>query len=183
LEVELKIKWTTILTEEKKRYAKMTDAQKFAFWLLRQYQAPYLWGKETFAGADCSGSVCLALYGATGHLIRTTADDLYKRVFNIAGATSGIRAAFFITEDDRKRDGVLVKRGTAIHVAGLLDEGVILNASAPGARPRRLEDIKRWFEREWCRTEIRGLDFSALERLSRAGLRYGVDKEVAGYFE
>jgi cell wall-associated NlpC family hydrolase len=32
-------------------------------------------------GADCSGAVCLALYAAAGLLIRTTADDLYRRVF------------------------------------------------------------------------------------------------------
>jgi hypothetical protein len=108
---------------------------------------------------------------------------LYKRVFNVAGAKSGIRCGFFITEDDRMRDGVLVKKGTAIHCAGLVDDGVVLNASAPGARVRRLEDIARWFEREWCRCEVRGVDIAVLATLSRSGMREGVDGELGKYFD
>jgi murein DD-endopeptidase len=161
----------------------MTPEERFAFWLLRLYKTPYTWGGESFDGADCSGAVCLALYAATGFLIRTTADDLYKRVFNVAGATTGIRAAFFIAEGDRTKDGVLIRKGTAVHCAGLLDSGVVLNSSFPKARVRRLDDVKAWFEKDWCRYEVRGLGMAALEKLSRDGTRYGVDEDVWKFFE
>jgi murein DD-endopeptidase len=117
-------------------------------------------------------------------LIRTTADDLYKRVFNVRGATSGIRAAFFVAEDSRKHDGSDVKAGTAIHVAGLLDNDVILNSQDGGARVRSLPEIIRWFAGRWCRTEIRGLDKNALEKLAREGKTlYDLDKELSKYIE
>jgi murein DD-endopeptidase len=112
----------------------------------------------------------MALYAATGLLVRTTADDLYKRVF--CGAKSGIRAAFFID-----------KKNTAVHVAGLLDDGVILNSQEPAARIRTLSDISKWFEKDGCRMEVRGLDRSALEKLAREGKTvYGLDGEFANYF-
>jgi hypothetical protein len=107
---------------------------------------------------------------------------LYKRVFTAAGTAKGIRAAFFITEDDRAREGKRVRKGAVIHVAGLVDEGVILNAAVPGARLRALEDMRRWFAKDDCRTELRGLDAAALARLSRENVRYGLDKEMTDYF-
>jgi murein DD-endopeptidase len=178
----MKIRWERVFDLEKRQFEGMNEAERFVYWLLLQYKSPYCWGRETPEGSDCSGAVCLALFAATGLLVRTTADDLYKRVFNIRGAKSGIRAAFFITEDDRKRDGVLIKKGTAVHVAGLLDDGVILNSSSPGARVRVLSDVERWFAGDWCRREVRGLDRAALERLSREGTKDGIDKEIWEYF-
>jgi murein DD-endopeptidase len=178
----MKIRWENVWELERKQFEGMGEAEKFVYWLLLQYRSPYCRGKETPEGSDCSGAICMALFAATGLLVRTTADDLYKRVFNIRGAKSGIRAAFFITEDDRKRDGVLIKKGTAVHVAGLLDEGVVLNSASPGARVRALSDIKEWFAGDWCRCEVRGLDRAALERLIRENMREGIDSELWAYF-
>jgi murein DD-endopeptidase len=178
----LGIKWTKVWGLQKERFEKMGEAERFAFWLMLQYKTPYLWGRETPEGSDCSGAVCMALYAATGLLIRTTADDLYKRVFTVRGASGGIRAAFFITEDERKRDGALIKKGTAIHVAGLLDDGVVLNSAVPGARVRLLKDMDYWFQNDWCRLEVRGLDRAALERLSGAGVQHDLDKDFWEYF-
>jgi murein DD-endopeptidase len=179
----MSIRWEKVFELERREFERMSEAEKFVYFLMLQYKSPYCWGKETPEGSDCSGAICLSLYAATGLLIRTTADDLYKRVFNIRGATAGIRAAFFITEDTRKRDAVEVKAGTAIHVAGLLDNDVVLNSQDGGARVRSLPDLIRWFAGRWCRTEIRGLDKSALERLSREGVRSGLDSELCKYFE
>jgi murein DD-endopeptidase len=169
----MKIKWNSLFENEKKEFTAMSEAEKFVCFLLMQYKSPYLWGKESPEGSDCSGAVCLALYAATGLLVRTTANDLYKRVFNIRGATAGIRAAFFIDGNNK-----------AVHIAGILDEGVVLNSSVPTARVRTLNDITRWFERDGCRTEIRGLDRAALEKLAREGKTvYDLDGEVGKYFE
>jgi murein DD-endopeptidase len=169
----MKIKWESIFTLEQKQFEAMSEQEKFVYFLLLQYKSPYLWGKETPDGSDCSGAVCLALCAATGLLIRTTADDLYKRVFTQQKPSGGIRAAFFID-----------KKNTAVHVAGLLDEGVILNSQEPTARIRTLTDISKWFEKEGCHTEIRGLDRATLEKLSRENKTvYGLDSEFKKYFE
>jgi murein DD-endopeptidase len=169
----MKIKWESIFALEQKQFEAMSEQEKFVYFLLLQYKSPYLWGKETPDGSDCSGAVCLALCAATGLLIRTTADDLYKRVFTKQKTIGGIRAAFFID-----------KKNVAVHVAGLLDDGVILNSQEPTARIRTLADISKWFEKEGCRTEIRGLDRATLEKLSREGkTMYGLDSEFKKYFE
>jgi hypothetical protein len=51
----------------------MSEQDKFIYFLLLQFGSPYGWGKENPESSDCSGAVCLALYAATGLLIRTTA--------------------------------------------------------------------------------------------------------------
>jgi murein DD-endopeptidase len=75
------IKWNKIFENEKRQFEKMTEQDRFVYFLLLQYGSPYGWGKENPEASDCSGAICLALYAATGLLIRTTADDLYRRVF------------------------------------------------------------------------------------------------------
>jgi murein DD-endopeptidase len=180
----MKVKWKEVFDLERVQFEAMNESEKFVCFLLLQYKSPYLWGCETPEGSDCSGAVCMALYAATGMLIRTTADDLYKRVFTRRNAIGGIRAAFFVTNDSRKRDSVLVPADTAVHVAGILDEGVILHSADGGARVRSLQDISSWFLRDGCRTEIRGLDRAAIEKLAREGKTvYGLDKEFQKYFE
>ncbi|MDR2865240.1 MAG: C40 family peptidase [Spirochaetaceae bacterium] len=169
----MKINWKSIFELEQKQFEAMSEAERFVYFLLLQYKGKYLWGKETPEGSDCSGAVCLALCASTGLLIRTTANDLYKRVFTKPQTKNGINAAFFID-----------KKNTAVHVAGLLDEGVVLNSQEPTARIRALPDISKWFEKEGCRTEIRGLDRAALEKLSREGKTvYDLDGEFKKYFE
>jgi murein DD-endopeptidase len=125
----------------------------------------------------------MALFAATGLLVRTTTDDLYKRVFTVRNPAAGIRAAFFVTKDGRKRGGQPVAPGTALHVAGLLDSGVVLNSAEGGARVRPLADIAAWFERDGCALEVRGLERIALERIALEGKTVsGLDKEFGFYF-
>ncbi|MFP3041737.1 C40 family peptidase [Treponema primitia] len=165
------IKWDALFLNEKKQFEKMTEAERFIYFLLLQYGSPYGWGKENPESSDCSGAVCLALYAATGLFIRTTADDLYRRVFTVVNpAQQGIRAAFFI-------DG---NTGKAGHVAGLVGDGVILNSQEGGARVRSLDGISAWFWNQGASTAVRGLDRAALVRL--AGGRYERDQELAAYF-
>jgi murein DD-endopeptidase len=108
-------------------------------------------------------------------LIRTTADDLYRRVFTVKNPDRGmIRAAFFV-------EG---KTGKVIHAAGLLDDGAVLNSQEPGARVRVLADISRWFWERGSSMAVRGLDRGALAKLAREGkTRYGIDAEFSKYFE
>jgi murein DD-endopeptidase len=168
------IKWDVVFENERRQFEKMSEAERFVYFLLLQYGSPYAWGKENPEGSDCSGAVCMALYAATGLLVRVTADDLYRRVFTqVKPKTTDIRAAFFV-------EG---KSGKVIHTAGLVDDGVILNSQEPVARIRSLERVSAWFWNQGSSTAIRGLDKEALKRVAGAGTRYGVDPEIARYFE
>jgi murein DD-endopeptidase len=162
------------MENEKRQFEKMTEQEKFVCFLLLQFGSPYGGGKENPESSDCSGAVCLALYAATGLLIRTTADDLYRRVFTAANPrATDIRAAFFI-------DGTT---GKATHVAGLAGNGVALNSQEGGARLWSLEDLSAWFWTKGATTALRGLDRAALVRLAGEGkTRHELDGEFARYF-
>jgi murein DD-endopeptidase len=163
----------------------MSEADKFIYFLLLQFGSSYSWGKENPEGSDCSGAVCLALYAATGLLIRTTADDLYRRVFTkLNPRPSNIRAVFYLTKKDKKHGDSYAAAGTVVHVAGILEDGIMLNSQEPYAKVRRITDVSDWFQRNGHEAAVRGLDRTALERLAVEGKpRYGLDQEWRNYFE
>jgi murein DD-endopeptidase len=167
------VNWKAVFKNERKQFEGMSEAEKFVYFLLLQYKSPYLWGEENPEGSDCSGAVCMSLYAATGLLIRTTADDLFKRVFTVLNAIpQSIRAAFFVD-----------KKGIASHVAGLVDDGVILNSQEPGARVRTLADISTWFGTRGHSTIVRGLNRAVLEKMAADKNNVnGLDKLFSHYF-
>jgi murein DD-endopeptidase len=179
------IKWNNLMENERRQFEKMSETDKFIYFLLLQFGSPYGWGKENPESSDCSGAVCLALFAATGLLIRTTADDLYKRVFTKVNPRSAdMRAVFYITKNDKKHGDGYAASGTATHVAGILEDGVILNSQEPYAKVRRITDVSDWFQKSGHEVAVRGLDRAALERLARDGkTRYGLDSELAKYFD
>jgi murein DD-endopeptidase len=181
----MRIKWDRVFENERRQFENMNEPERFAYFLLLQYGSPYQWGKENPEGSDCSGAVCMALYAATGLLIRTTADDLYRRVFTVNNpGREMIRAAFFITGRDKRHGDREVTAGTVTHAAGLLDEGVILNSQEPGARVRNLADVAASFEKQGASMAVRGLDRKALLSLADGGkTRYGLDGEFSHYFD
>jgi murein DD-endopeptidase len=179
------LKWQTIFENEKRRFEKMSEADRFIYFLLLQYGSPYGWGKENPESSDCSGAVCLALYAATGLLIRTTADDLFRRVFTAVNPRpADIRAVFYLTKKDKRHGDAYGAAGTAVHVAGIIEDGVILNSQEPYAKVRRITDVSDWFQKSGHEVVIRGLDRAALARLADDGkTRYGLDPELHRYFE
>jgi murein DD-endopeptidase len=179
------IKWENLMKNEKAQFEKMSEHDKFVYFLLLQFGSPYGWGNENPVFSDCSGAVCMALYAATGLLIRTTADDLYKRVFtSVNSSANKIRAVFYITKKDQKHGNRMVAAGTATHIAGILDDGVILNSQEPYARVRRITDVSDWYQRNGYEVAVRGLNREALERLAKEGKTvYDLDKEFHNYFE
>jgi murein DD-endopeptidase len=162
----------------------MSEADKFIYFLLLQFGSPYGWGKENPETSDCSGAVCMALFAATGLLIRTTADDLLKRVFTKVNPRQGdIRAVFYVTKKNKKHGDRMVAAGTATHIAGFVDDGVILNSQTPYARVRRINELSDWYQREGHDVYVRGLDRDALARLAKEGKTvYDLDKEFSLYF-
>jgi murein DD-endopeptidase len=125
------------------------------------------------------------LYAATGLLIRTTADGLLKQVFTKINPRAGdIRAVFYITKKDKKHGDGYAASGTATHVAGILEDGIILNSQEPYAKLRRISDVSDWFQKSGHEVVVRGLDRAALERLAKEGkTRYGLDVEFTRYFD
>jgi murein DD-endopeptidase len=179
------IKWDKVFENEKKQFEKMSELDRFIYFLLLQFGSPYSWGKENPEGSDCSGGICLALYAATGLLIRTTADDLYRRVFTkVNPRAQDIRAVFYLTKKDKKHGDRTVTPGTVVHSAGILEDGIILNSQEPYAKVRRITDVSDWFQRNGHEAAVRGLDREALEKLAREGkTRYGLDNEFSQYFD
>ena len=179
------IKWDKLMENEKKQFEKMSEHDKFVYFLLLQFGSPYGWGKENPQASDCSGAVCMALFAATGLLIRTTADDLLKRVFTKPNPRQGdIRAVFYVTKKNKKHGDRMVGAGTATHIAGILDDGIILNSQEPYARLRRINEVSDWYQREGHDVYVRGLDREAFARLAREGKTvYGLDAEFQQYFE
>jgi murein DD-endopeptidase len=179
------IKWDKVFENEKRQFEKMSELDKFIYFLLLQFGSPYFWGKENPEGSDCSGAVCLALYAATGLLIRTTADDLYRRVFTkVNPRPTDIRAVFYLTKKDKKHGDGYVSAGMVVHVAGILEDGIILNSQEPYAKVRRITDVSDWFQRNGHEAAIRGLDRESLVKLAAEGKTwYGLDPEWGNYFE
>jgi len=178
------IKWDKLMENEKRQFEGMNETDKFIYFLLLQFGSPYGWGNENPVKSDCSGAVCMALFAATGLLIRTTADDLLKRVFTKVNPRSGdIRAVFYVTRKDRKHGDRTVAAGTATHIAGFVDDGVILNSQTPYARVRNITEVSNWYQREGFDVFVRGLDRGALERLAKEGKTvYGLDPEFRQFF-
>ena len=169
---------------EKKQCEKMSEAEKFRYFLMLQYRSPYGWGKENPVSADCSGSVCLALMMATGLKVRTTADGLLRKFFTEKGVSKdGITAAFFIARSDRKHGDRIAKKGEAVHVTGFLGEGVVFNCTEPYAEIRTLESMKLEYGFRGCDVIIRSLNRDALEKASKEGSElFGLDDELKAYF-
>ena len=181
----MRIKWTSLMENEKAQFEKMSEHDKFVYFLLLQFGSPYGWGNENPIKSDCSGAVCMALYAATGLLIRTTADDLLKRVFTKVNPRSGdIRAVFYTSKKDKKHGDRWVAAGTATHIAGFVDDAVILNSQEPYAKVRYITEVSSWFQREGHEVVVRGLDRNALERISKEGKTvFGLDPEFKKFFK
>ena len=48
------IKWDKLMENEKRQFEKMSEADRFIYFLLLQFGSPYGWGKENPVGSDCS---------------------------------------------------------------------------------------------------------------------------------
>jgi murein DD-endopeptidase len=175
----LRIKWPEIWRNEKAQWESMNTVQKYQFFLALQAGSPYGWGEENPEASDCSGGVCLALAAATGRLIRTTADELYKKFFTIGSpGAKTIQAVFWITQIARNHGGTPVQPGTAVHVAGAVGPDAVLSAEEPVAVIRSAGSLRL----ANCRSETRGLDMGAFEKYADK-ITYGIDKIFWKYFE
>jgi murein DD-endopeptidase len=152
---------------QEKRLSKMDRLDRFRFFLLQQVGNPYIWGGENFTGADCSGSVCLAMSAACGVKIRTTAEDLFKRIFTDPVRPGEISALF-----------VKDPTGKISHIAGYIGPSVLVNAGS-SIKVLYREVITKDFP--GCEFIDRSLNMIAAEKLSGSAW-YDVDPETCGLF-
>ena len=181
----MRINWKKLFEVEKEQFSRMCERDKYVYFLLLQFRTPYLWGKELPTGADCSGAVCLALAAATGKVIRTTANELYKKFFTKRNpGVNDIQAVFFISQHDRKHGERVLRAGEVGHVAGVIAEGAVMNMSAPLSDIRLMVSIRNSYSLIGYDMVIRGLDRQALEESAEAGEDlFGLDAEFADYIE
>jgi murein DD-endopeptidase len=179
------LQWQALMENEKKQCEAMNEEDKFKYFLLMQYRSPYGWGKENPVTADCSGSVCLALMMATGFRIRTTADGLFKKFFTVKNPEKGmICSAFFISRYDKKHGSRIAHKGEAVHVTGIVGQGVVFNSVYPRAELRTLESLKLEYGFKGCDVVIRGLNLGALEDANKNGTDlFSLDDELKTYFK
>ena len=179
------IKWNALSECEKRKFEKMNEPERFVYFLLKLFGSPYGWGKETPETSDCSGAVCMALFVATGLLIRTTADDLYKRIFTVTNPKPDqIRAVFFLAKKNQNHGDRMVAAGTATHIAGILEDGIIFNSQEPYAKVRKIIDVSDWYQRNGYEVAVRGLNREALLKLATDGKTvYDLDPDFWNYFE
>ncbi len=155
---------------EKELTDRLTESERYRYYLSRMQYVPYKSGRETFSEADCSGTVCLALLLATGCSIRVTADDLYRKFFTVRNpGKDDIKAAFFITNYDRMLGTRLYRSGTCAHVAGIAGTDVVLNCVEPRAVLRSLSDMQGVYRAMDYHCEVRGLNREALREASDSG--------------
>ena len=181
----MRINWEKVFMVEKEQFAQMCGRDRYVYFLLLQFRTPYLWGKELPTGADCSGAVCLALAAATGKVIRTTANELYKKFFTKRNpGVDDIQAVFFVSQHDRKHGERVLRTGEVGHVAGVIAEGAVMNMSAPLSDIRLINSIRNSYALIGYDMVIRGLDEKALDEAVDAGSDlFGLDAEFADFIE
>jgi murein DD-endopeptidase len=100
-----------------------------------------------------------------------------------------IQTVFYLTKKDKRHGDRAAAPGTAVHVAGILEDGVILNSQEPSAKVLRTTDVSDWFQRNGHEVAVRGLDREALAKLAsdfqsvEGKTRYDLDGEFLRYFE
>ena len=168
-----------MLEAEKEIVERLTEAERYRYFLGRMQFLKYESGKENLFSSDCSGSVCLALLLATGCAIRVTADALFKKYFTKKNPEKDdIQAAFFVTLYDRKLGSRLYKENEVCHVAGVCGRDVVLNCVAPYSELRSLSDMKPYYQANDYRVFVRGLDREALQKASNDNVDlFGADYE------
>ena len=143
----------------------------------------YVWGAENLQGVDCSGSVCLPLL-LMRYNIRTTATDLYRRLFvhPVAGHhDKHVAAVFVLTNQDVQHNDRIERAGGATHVMPVVGDRVVVDASwGKPTSLRSFDRVEDMYLRGNTRIEVRALDWGRAQQLSdNLTAQFGVDPVVS----
>ena len=170
--------WTEFARQIGEINRSATAAELFRFWVCLVQDRQYRWGSESIAGADCSGTIALGLFGAR-YNVRLTA-DLYLRLLFPRSASDAfdpgdIAAIFYLANSDRGHGPGSIKKGSACHVTPIIGEGVVLDAA--WEKPARIRTIAaaEKLHAGFDTTPIHAaIDWAKLETLHLSG-KYPVD--------
>ena len=176
----------------KAKRGQLDEAGKFRAYALDIVGGEYAWGKETLFGADCSGTVCLPLM-LLGYAIRTTADDLYRKVFTEEVGEkekkdpSKIMAVFYLTNTPAVMKERQLPEGYARHVTPVVGEWVVIDANYRKGRVvlRSSRAVNIYFrKRVNCRAVWRGFNREKAKEISDARSEFhDIDEELTGVFK
>ncbi|HDY86787.1 MAG TPA: hypothetical protein ENH82_01580 [bacterium] len=109
------------------------EFRHYAFLLVDADQG-YEWGKESPYGTDCSGTICYPLI-KMGYYIRTTADELYRKIFTRLVSEKNeldldrILAVFYVAKKSwTKLSGQKMPAGTVRHVTPVIGRYCVIDA-------------------------------------------------------
>ena len=170
----------------------LDEAAKFRAYALEMLEGEYVWGEETVFGADCSGTVCLPLM-LLGYAIRTTADDLYRKVFTEEIGEkekkdpSKIMAVFYLTNTPEVMQERQLPEGYARHVTPVVGEWVVIDANYRKGRIvlRSSRAVNIYFRKKVnCRAVWRGFNREKAKEISDARSEFhDIDEELTGVFK
>ena len=179
--------WGYYEQQEYDRLQKADQYTLFRIFALRYYNAPYDWGKEWLLGVDCSGTLCGPLL-KMGYLIRTTATDLYKRLFTIPVVghhDEHIAALFVVTTEPTPHGDRTLPAGGVTHVMPFVGENVVLDASwKDKVRLRSLTDVFTRYKTSTTILAVRALNWRLLRELhENRSMAFGIDDELLEFID
>lgn len=152
-----------------------SEQERIAYCVRLLWHNPYGWGKENFATADCSGSICFGAY-LLGYNIRVTADFFAKELtYDISGEMPkpGDVSIWWWPEGHEKE-------GIAKHIAMFSDNQIIMDADRKFVDTGILDEIR---SRPGEDFEWRRLSIGIMRTHSRNGnYAYGIDEELKPLF-
>lgn len=180
--MEDNVDWMEYGISEERKVKTLGMAGRFRKFALDLLDSPYVWGGENMIGTDCSGTVCFPLL-CMGFKIRTTADDLMKKIFTDPVKNDldldKVMVVFYVTKEKKKHGDRTVEAGTAVHVTPVVGKYVVLNAGDPVAL-HTAKQIRLWYEDRDCRAVWRQLNLARLIKHSEEkDMLWGLDKQVA----
>ena len=150
----------------------------------------YEWGKETPYGTDCSGTVCFPLI-RMGYKIRTTADELYNRLFTFEIEEKDeldlerVVAVFYVMQKPwTKLSGERMAAGTVRHVTPVVGRYVVVDADWDRDQIilKTAKEVRVGMERKGAAAEWREIDWKTARLLS-GKIFYGPDDEILKWLE
>ncbi len=163
------------------------SAKDFRYYVLRLIDAEkgYEYGKETPLGADCSGTISYPLI-KMGYKIRTTADELCRKIFTDRVAEKDeldldrIMAVFYVMNKPwTKLSGEKMPVGTVRHVTPVVGRYVVCDADWGRDQIilKTAKDVRMQFEGIGANAVWREINWDAVLRYNNI-LYYNPDPEL-----
>ncbi len=164
---------------------KLAKAFRHHIFHLVDAEEGYEYGRETPIGTDCSGTVCYPLI-KMGYLIRTTADELYRKIFTRLISEKNeldldrILAVFYVMKKPwEKLSGKKMPARTVRHVTPVIGRYCVVDADWKRDEiiVKTAKEVRVQFEAIGAEAVWRELNIENAKKYS-GKLFYSPDKEI-----